>query len=651
MPSESSKEDANQGKDDERIEEEIVSQIEKAKRKGSKSWEKDTDDEYEQEYLASLKNEGKQKSYIGGAAGGVAAAVGSFMVFASPLAVAGAAAVGAGTAWKYMRDKGRREVKAAEGDMRTSDHSGDVSKTIFGSEGSGSSRIDNNNKAGGHHHGRSSEVESILSGGRPSLKRLKFLVSWAKLQVEESLPHIQRAVNTGDNVRITQQAVRLEKILDEVVMSFSPWVQRQYLVRAEKDKAKRHRGIMLIKIHLVPLYRFLGGETVHKAVSFCNAEFLDRWQEGDVDPENVLQRCRGVFPTVLETVVIIRSTATSPPTSSSTSSSTHHNRHDKSAAGEGQRSRSGSSLMEGGTTLADRRVSDTADWITNFLRREDVTEFLSSSLVHAHWVHRKQASAAAKVSEPSNADGKVAEALDEEEQVKPIEFPPLGAELEMDEAEYYSASEGEESDGEAEKFRRMRKNSGKMNEEVDGKVSRSGEAVIKVEDILDSEEGPQPSEDDKAENTWDCIDCSTMQVRGGSYLTDRLKEASDEAIMRLDSFDLFYTDKEIFCATQDPHCKAHWLWKKNPERFYFVINWRMFPLQLAVTYSVDLNNDLFTSDKVVGAAKKLVIDVGFVIEGQAEDELPERMIGGFRIRYPDLTLTRRVQCGAVTDES
>ncbi|EER14366.1 hypothetical protein Pmar_PMAR021340, partial [Perkinsus marinus ATCC 50983] len=44
-----------------------------------KNWEDDTEDEYEQEYIASLKNEGKQKSYIGAATGGVAAAVGTFV--------------------------------------------------------------------------------------------------------------------------------------------------------------------------------------------------------------------------------------------------------------------------------------------------------------------------------------------------------------------------------------------------------------------------------------------------------------------------------------------------------------------------------------------------------------------------------------------
>ncbi|KAF4723592.1 WD repeat-containing protein 12, partial [Perkinsus olseni] len=163
--------------------------------------------------------------------------------------------------------------------------------------------------------------------------------------------------SSGDNARTTQQASRLEKILDEVIMSFSPWVQQQYLVRAEKDKAKQQRGMRLIKIHLAPLYRFLGGEAVYKAVSFCNAEFLARWESGDVDPDSVLQRCRGVFPTVLETVVIIRSAAaaTLGASSAKTSNKASHRGHSKSGDGDvAQRSRSGS-LLGGGSTLADRR--------------------------------------------------------------------------------------------------------------------------------------------------------------------------------------------------------------------------------------------------------------------------------------------------------
>ncbi|KAF4660998.1 hypothetical protein FOZ61_003615 [Perkinsus olseni] len=543
-------------------------------------------------------------------------------------------------------------------------------------------------------------------------------------------------------------------------MSFSPWVQQQYLVRAEKDKAKQQRGMRLIRIHLAPLYRFLGGEAVYKAVSFCNAEFLARWESGDVDPDSVLQRCRGVFPTVLETVVIIRSAAaaaTLGASSAKASNKASHRGHSKSGDGDvAQRSRSGS-LLGGWSTLADRRkvggsrgvprgVVSAFEEVSLKGSREDVTEFLSSSLVHAHWVHRKASSSSSmaaaardegegmgsvcvKPSKPTAApsEGLAAGAAldDEEEEVQPVEFPPLGAELELDVDQYYSASEGEESDGEAEKFRRLRlRSGGDSSKDKDASLSSpkmAGEAV-KVEDVLGCKEGPQQSDDETAENTWGPIDCSTMNVRGGTYLVDRLKQPSEGAIMKLESFDLFYTDSEVRCAVEEPRCVAHWLWKQNPERFFFIINWRMFPLQLAVTYSVDLNGALFTSDEpyavafrryiqlndadrnsklkviprvvegpwlvkkavgqtptiigrklvtehhsgvrcveasidvfssvaakhtlslVVGAAKKLVIDVGFVIEGQCDDELPERLIGGFRIRYPDLTLTRKIHC-------
>ncbi|KAF4711920.1 WD repeat-containing protein 12, partial [Perkinsus olseni] len=343
--------------------------------------------------------------------------------------------------------------------MCTSDHSGDVNQTMFGSEASkGTSR---------GHSGKVSEVEGMLSGGRPSLKcsglkRLKFLVSWAKLQVEESMPYMQRALSSGDNARTTQQASRLEKILDEVIMSFSPWVQQQYLVRAEKDKAKQQRGMRLIKIHLAPLYRFLGGEAVYKAVSFCNAEFLARWESGDVDPDSVLQRCRGVFPTVLETVVIIRSAAaTLGASSAKTSNKATQRGHSKSGDGDvAQRSRSGS-LLGGGSTLADRRVSDTVDWITTFLRRSIKGNVL---FCRANCKNRGDSFASVKPSKSTAAPSEglaVGAALDdEEEEVQPVEFPPLGAELELDEDQYYSASEGEESDGEAERFQRLHLRSG-----------------------------------------------------------------------------------------------------------------------------------------------------------------------------------------------
>ena len=77
--------------------------------------------------------------------------------------------------------------------------------------------------------------------------------------------------------------------------------------------------------------------------------------------------------------------------------------------------------------------------------------------------------------------------------------------------------------------------------------------------------------------------------------------------------------------------------------------------KLTTTYSEDparfleVNIDVFSSTAartmlgvLVGAAKRLVIDVAVVLEGQAPDELPERIIGGFKVRFVDLTKCRRI---------
>ncbi|KAF4712631.1 hypothetical protein FOZ63_014367, partial [Perkinsus olseni] len=113
----------------------VLAKIDPKAKTGSTVVESDSDECYEKEYLDSLKHKSNRASYVGGAATGVAAAVGTFVVFASPLAVAGAAAVGAGGAWKLLRDKGKREVKAAEGTMKSGDHSGDVTQTMLGAPG------------------------------------------------------------------------------------------------------------------------------------------------------------------------------------------------------------------------------------------------------------------------------------------------------------------------------------------------------------------------------------------------------------------------------------------------------------------------------------------------------------------------------------
>ena len=71
---------------------------------------------------------------------------------------------------------------------------------------------------------------------------------------------------------------------------------------------------------------------------------------------------------------------------------------------------------------------------------------------------------------------------------------------------------------------------------------------------------------------------------------------------------------------------------------------------LAVSYSqpapdvleadVDVSSS-YVAQKVLGivkgVAKKLVLDLAFLLEGKAEDELPERVLGAIRLHRPDLS--------------
>ncbi|KAF4678234.1 hypothetical protein FOL47_003296 [Perkinsus chesapeaki] len=697
----------------------VLSKIDPKAKKGSTVVESDSDELYEKEYLNSLKHKSSRASYVGGAATGAAAAVGTFVVFASPLAVAGAAAIGAGGAWKLLRDKGKREVKAAEGTMKSGDHSVDVTQTMLGASGS---------EAAGKSQsyftlsGKSAnELDEFLAGGKPSLKRLKFLVSWARLQVEDSLPTMESALNSGDSARISTQCAKLMAALDEVIGSFSPWVQQQYVARAEKDKGKRHREFTLICLHVNPLYRFLAHDSVNKAFTFCNTEFLEQWDNGTVDPEVMIQRCRGTFPTIVETVGLIRS---HPVT-------------------KGQKDTELMTSSEQG----EHRLTATVFWISQFLRRPDVQEFLSGAMMRntRTMASRRKTSMKGSVSQSSRAEAVkdadqanvspegnvVSEApttpeSSEEEGTSTIEFPPLGAELEMDEDAFYSASEGESSDEAgsrlAGKGKVLRKKLDSVEAQPPAGLGLELYGASTRDSVMSDKIRPIYSTDENEINSWSEIDCTEFKVRGHTYLTDKVKHPSESALMETVSFELFFCDDgEVVCASTEPHCKAYWLLKENPNCFFFTVNWRMAPFHCTNTFMVNKNapwlqsetdepygilmqrflgmddeerngrlkvipsvaegpwivkkavgqtpaiigrkltTTHFTGDRfvevsvdvfssaaarhmmslVVGAAKKLVIDVGFVLEGHSEDELPERLLGGFRLRKADLVTCRR----------
>lgn len=570
------------------------------------------DQELEQEYLESVRKETAKGRTMTSIGGGLLLAAGTTLV--NPLLAVPAAIIGIGAGYKMYKERERSSVENAEKMLTLGDTPG------VASEGS----------------------------SRPPLRRLIFLVRWASLQIATDL----------DNGDI--KASRLERVYDETILSFSAWVQRIYYVRAEKSKTKRDQEERLLKLHLSPLVRWLQSSPSTEVLMMVNHEFSkemaaciassDRSQEG-----RFVRRCRSVFPAIIEVSHLFK--LDNPDES---------------------------------------RYGQLVDWISNFLRKPDIMNWLADAHMHADTDH------------PAPVIGPI-----EDDQIE-IEFPPLGVEQEVDEIEFYSASEGEEDDDKH--TAQIARVIGKHSPEV------PDWAMFKKAENSDSPE----------KNSWCELDGTKLMVRGGTYLDDKKKVDSKTNMFTMLCFDLFYTDHPIPCVSKNQNCKAYWLLKNDPDLFTFTINWRLHPMQAAVTYGVRKNAcdwildpngspertllerflDASTKERneiikiipkvsegpwivkkavgqtpaiigrklkvdyheepgryfeaeydvlsttaaksmislVVGAAKRLVIDVGIVLEGKNEDELPERILGGFSINYPDLTTCRRITLGNPVDD-
>lgn len=129
------------------------------------------------------------------------------------------------------------------------------------------------------------------TSARPTLKRLKFLVKWGFLQLhsyEDSPPEFSFAV------------------LDEVVCSFSPWVQHLMVLRSAAGCGKKSKGVKAkdeINEHLAVLYGFLVARTVKEYLLDSAADVVAACEAGDADGFHVV-RCTTVFPTVLQTIAM-----------------------------------------------------------------------------------------------------------------------------------------------------------------------------------------------------------------------------------------------------------------------------------------------------------------------------------------------------------
>jgi Protein ENHANCED DISEASE RESISTANCE 2, C-terminal len=556
-------------------------------------------DELEAAYEEQTRKRLSLKTGLKSLGSGVFAGLGLFALSVAPVVAVPVAIAGAGATWAYLRDKARKT----------------------------------------EHLPLNTTVDAA-SAQRPSLRRLKFIVNWGKMEIAEVLLHEDA------------NADKIGRILDSIVADFAPWVQRlNYQRGLMKTNAKQgYAELQVIESHLKWLIKFLESHKIRTAFSLANARFESLWTSGACSLGNRNLKLKLIFPTISETVSLFFS---DPTTNDSE------------------------------TAFAVREV---AQWISVFSSRPDVMAFLTSPIPACSSVG----------SAPTPRSD--------------MDFPPPGAESEVgDEEQYFSASEGSMS--------------GRMSvvREEDNQERPLPPSYFKNGIPFDDLLLKSVSSEDK--HTWDGIDHATVNLRGATYLEDRVKVVSQPSMMETLCVDVFYTDTPVMCVSQSPQCAAYWLLKNRPDWFFFTINWRCDSLQVGVTWGCDKAKadwisagdaverrllesflegsdefrnsrlkiipnvvdgpwiarkacgttpaiigkkltttyqyeagrfieatiDVFSSTAartmlgvLVSAAKRLVIDVAVLVEGQRPDELPERIIGGFKVRYVDLTKCRRI---------
>ena len=200
----------------------------------------------------------RKKQYTYGTTAAAVAGGAGFLAL-GPIAAAGAAVAGAGAGWAYFSRKGEKDKqKVSEGDEMKHD------KSVTA--------------------GMSAEQKKRAEFKRPSIKRLRFLTRWAKMEIEDDW----------------------EKnmfILDDIIMEFSPWVQELYLAAAHLTKSKstsNQNKYAQCLLHLAPLYNFLQKTIVFDAFQMLNRRFAVKYDSGvfDDNPEPFRKRCCMVLPIV-----------------------------------------------------------------------------------------------------------------------------------------------------------------------------------------------------------------------------------------------------------------------------------------------------------------------------------------------------------------
>lgn len=88
------------------------------------------------------------------------------------------------------------------------------------------------------------------------------------------------------------------------------------------------------------------------------------------------------------------------------------------------------------------------------------------------------------------------------------------------------------------------------------------------------------------QHCWDDPSSSPVLVRGKTYLEKQLKEPSKSPMLELADVDLFRVPHDIVHYAENPRGRVAHLRAHGDERFLFVLNFRMAPLQLIITWAL-----------------------------------------------------------------
>lgn len=93
------------------------------------------------------------------------------------------------------------------------------------------------------------------------------------------------------------------------------------------------------------------------------------------------------------------------------------------------------------------------------------------------------------------------------------------------------------------------------------------------------------------EHCWDLADATEGMVRGEHYLEDHRKVRSKSAMLELVEVDLLKASKEMVHYAASSQGRIPRLRQDGDDRFFFIVNFRLHPIQFAITWAVPTSAD------------------------------------------------------------